>query len=580
MIFQWIIPADAPPFPEWVHERLRLPSTSARPGPMVLEPWQLQVADNLFTLPGVHALMIASGAGKTTLEVALVLYIRECMDGDIQLVYPTDTLWRRDLITKWMPILNASPGVREHYRLTPSGDLPDENIRHRRGNIVVGYSTSRASMQGNHLPHIFGDELDEFKWPEDGDPVDNMLQRTVTFRGREHIFLPSTPKALSPADLSDADLESMDPRDVAIARAHGIYRWFLKGDQRRQLCPCYHCNEPFYIEWSQVADGMLHCPHCTRGISTRQRDEMLEAAELTPTADPRAPDTYSYHVSQMASRLVSLESTCTDFKRYTLSMFHQQCLGWPYQYGSSAVGVEPHQLEPLLKPERRTRPECITVGCDVGAREIWYMVQGWWDGERYSEIWETDRIARSVSNRLDLKPFGELRRRLAKYRPQMVMIDANYDMDVVCDAARKIWAGEMSRDVPRFAPIVGDTRTPSKINYETYIDPNRRRLTHGVMGYRLNTQRIKDDLSDWTADALAGEDIWRIVEPDVPADILDQLTAEHKINESGEWMWVPKTPSADNHLLDCRIYGMAARRHVGDAGVGARLEIPADTGRF
>ena len=553
-------PAPADPYADWVPRNVRLPAGSVHEGPMVPEPWQLQLGADFEIWPGTFVLKCASGVGKTIWEISAILWIRGNFDGDILLVYPTEGLWDRDRITKWQPVLDASPAIKTEFNLPRSGDLPGGRpLEHRRGNIIIGYSTARLTMQGTHLRFAGTDELDEFLAHGDEDPVDNIWQRTTNFRGQERVLFPSTPKADKNRSL--------------------IERVYQRGDRREFFVTCPDCGHEYFFTWEQMRDGRMYCLECAVEVTERKRLELIEAARFMPTNDEGEEGLYSYHVPQMASRFSSLATSWQSYCRYTPAMFAQNVLAEPYTHSEAAAGMEPSALLVLMTPHRRSRPECVTVGVDVGRRELWYQVLAWWDGETYHETWETSYVSRSPSAATDLKPFRELRGRLRKYRPDLTLMDAGYHQDIVCDAIRQVWGTDLTNK--RIFPVRGDTREPDKIPYDTMVDPNGQRMSHGITGLRINTQMVKDHISDTLQDAVAqadGDPPCRFVEPDVPADYIDHITAEHKVNTGDYWMWVVKSAGAFNHHLDTRVYAVAARRHVGNDV--RRLSIPSTTNVF
>ena len=549
---------------EWSVSNLLAPRSYVRGGNIRLEPWQAQIAMDWFNYPGsIFGLMCSSGSGKTALATTLLFYIMDIVKHDFLLAYPTQNLWFRDKKNKFIPMLEANPELSRRIGLDRNTPFPHPVFNFKGGAASVGWAGSEGTMQGDHLPFVFGEEVDQMSslLDEDSNPLDNLEHRTVNWSHLSRVFFSSTP-----LDESSSN----------------IYRIFKLGDQREFVVKCVHCDKEdfFTFENMNVHDGSFWCKLCGARLLDDERFKMLSSGLWVPMCEsPVSPRHRTYHLSQFCSRFVPVDRIFAAYKSQTWAMFSKSALGMPYiLIGNS--GLEKSALKRLYKPNKFSdvRPEQVTCGVDVGKHEIYYVIDGWYNNEEHQRTLRASFIARVSEDPFDLQPWEQLRKLTNEYGVNMIFIDGSYDEDVVRNALTTVYKSDFARE--RAFLIKGD-RAGSRADYDSFIRPNRTRSAGEMQILQINTHLIKSQLVGLMQD-LSNDYIETVrISADhrkVAPGFKEHLTSEHLVKIHGAYQWVVKYSGKPNHFWDCKVYSWAARRQL--LSRGKTVDIPAQNDLF
>lgn len=221
---------------EWAEQNIRIPIGNVIPGPIRFEnaPHQREMID-VAKEPGIRRVdyMMGAQTGKTTVIQAIVGYFIAHEPRSQILVQPTQGDVQTFLETKLRPMLDANPliSAKMAKQRGREGVNNSRIISFIGGWLMFAWAGSPRTLRGRSAPITHADEVDGMAATVEGDPVELLAQRSVTF-GEQ---------ALS--------VRSSTPTIKGVSR---IEAGFEQGDQRRFYVGCPSCGEPQYFQWAQV----------------------------------------------------------------------------------------------------------------------------------------------------------------------------------------------------------------------------------------------------------------------------------------------------------------------------------------
>jgi len=168
---------------------------------------------------------------------------------------------------------------------------------------------------------------------------------------------------------------------------------------------------------------ILVCPKCKTWIKDPQNGRYVS---MNPSGDYN-----SYHVSQLASKFISIKEIWDFYKRTTnMAEFYNAKLGLPY-VDEQNRGITRDQLsacvDPMLewsKPERKESD--LVMGVDQGAGYVYLTIASIQDGKRrirHQEIIESDN-PNYMENGVKVSPFKHLHRLMKVWDIKLCVVDA------------------------------------------------------------------------------------------------------------------------------------------------------------
>ena len=242
------------PIVEWAESTIVLPRNTPKPGPLVLEPWQVGIM-KAYQDPMVNELdlMVSSQRGKSTLMLAMMGYDIDCDPGYCLLVNPGITTLKRFLKEKFLPFVESTPDINNKIRRTIHKNILPDVIEFDGGAIYTAYSGSAASLRSITTKKTFADEVDVYRGNQDtANPLSIIWQRTAAFGDQGKMVVTSTP------------VES----GVSLIEAA-----FNEGTMSYWYVPCPSCNLYQPIEYEYCRNGVFFCRGCGYGVEEEERLE-------------------------------------------------------------------------------------------------------------------------------------------------------------------------------------------------------------------------------------------------------------------------------------------------------------------
>jgi phage terminase large subunit GpA-like protein len=452
---------------------------------------------------------------------------------------------------------------------------------------------SAAKLRSISIQYLLEDEIDAYPDTvgKDGDPCKLAEDRTAAYESSRKILRGSTP---------------------LISQTSKILPAYEKGDKRKYLVPCKHCERKqelvftgtntddgtvYGVDYERDEAGMLIeesvvyiCRYCQGEMVNDDKSWMLPRGEWVATQRSSSPDRRSYHINALYSP-VGMQTWTTQVRKWLecwdidagrprdmdlLQQFYNNVLGRPFEMRGESLKYErviTHRRTVYSSgrvPNKMAIKETggpilfLTASVDVHKRHLDIHIMGWCNfGRFYGIEWlklEDDDTAEDVNS----PPWGRLRDLIENkvyeaddgklYRVQLTLIDAQYSADTVHQ-----FCGEYSGGVH---PIRGMPQPTKGAQIKEFSEFTSKL---GTVGYNVTVGIYKDRLSaalkrEW--DGLSLQPNWH---PNFPQDYPDQFFKELTIEVKKEvidpktqkrlgFVWTGK----DAHAWDLCVYGSAA----------------------
>ena len=525
---------------EWAERSIKLPETTAHPGPLRLHEYQKEIL-MAYQDPSIRriSLMMSSQLGKSTIALLMVAFEIERRKRPLMLVQPRHADIKRFLHDKFEPLLESTPSLRalvsEKRAGKGKGVYNSTNIDYLGGHITLAHAGSPASLRSATAALCIADEVDLYKSTVDtSDPLSVIDQRMVTYGRDGTLVAISTPTT----------------KGQSI-----IEREYDAGDQRRFWVPCPHCGVSQLLVWENVELtpdihrakpwARLLCVECGEGWTDEQRREAVSRGEWR--AEGNRGDHASFHLNQLYSPSVTIQQTADSYDPESPRGFWTAVLALPYDTIVTDIR-NPSEMSTMLVDENPVeRPRAVTCGVDVQQDRLEYQIH-YWDDDMSFHIAEHDSIRIGAD---DLEVWGELRQRIWRHKPDKTFIDRGYRPDWVDKGVH----AKMRR--LNLSKRVMTARGMGRISFgEPICSPTTK---NGY--YNIATDEAKAFLSD----AIDADKV-TIAIKGVPNDFLTQLSSERLERvttttgkEVLQWVKVVRR----NEALDCCVYAIAARFSLG-----------------
>ena len=472
----------------------------------------------------------------------------------MMIVYPTSELADSVVEQRIKPMLKASKETKKHFKERNSNkkELQFDNMY-----ISIVGSNSPSELASRPIRYLFLDEVDKYpnESKKEADPISLAVERTKTFNNRK-IYMCSTPTT----------------------RTGHIWEEKEKADiEKHYFVPCPHCGEFIELKFAQIrwpddneklsaADkaefAQYICQECGNTINDADKMEMLQKGKWeTVKENTKFSKTVAFWIntlyspftrfSQIAKAYLIAKDDTEALHNFTNSWLAEPWEDTKLKTNAETVMERQTDLPEFVVPEW-TR--LLTAGVDVQETSLYYIIRAW--GEYLTSQLVTRgqvtsfRDIERIMNLEYMKPDGTVK------LVDLCLIDSGDQTDEVYDfaAMNSEWC----------LPSKG---TSSMVNYFKLSSVNKTSSkAYGMTLALVDGGKYKDMIAG-RMKRENGTGSWMVFDG-IDLEYCTQVTAEHKITEKGgggklRTRWVQKTSHADNHYLDCEVYGMAAADILG-----------------
>ena len=506
---------------DWVEQNIINPPGNDRPGPLKLFRYQRQILE-AYTDPSVReiTLMMSSQVGKTLLGTLMLLYSITVQPTSMMSTFP-----RRDDIQSWrknklQPMFDVNSQIPVPKPYSRDGENNVNRLSFPGGYLeLCSTGGTGSSFRSRTAQVVIADEIDLYESHADADnPIEVLRQRQVTYDRTSKLVLISTPIMKGTSRIEQSYLEGTQNRFWVV---HPPCGW----------------RQQFFWEES-VVNGVFVCSKCFQPIDEPTRLQMVEEGEWIPDNEEADPSKQSFHLNQFYSGLVSAESTIAQYRPDQKKSFIQQKMAIPYSTDSITDVTEDN----LTKHYRSEAPydgkmEARTMGVDVQANRLEYLILDWYQGERVFCI-EHGRIPRNVKEVKDNREWEALKQVIQDRKVKRTFVDQGYRPDDVRNGIQDKMAGLVR------AKRIFTCRGMNKSSFgEPLAKPTRDY-------FWIATDEAKACIME---SLLAGH--WHGSD-ELPQEYLPGLLSE-RLDETNKWIL---KPGRRNEVLDCAVYAFAARR--------------------
>lgn len=472
----------------------------------------------------------------------------------MMIVYPTSELADSVVEQRIKPMLKASKETRKHFKERNSNkkELQFDNMY-----ISIVGSNSPSELASRPIRYLFLDEVDKYpnESKKEADPISLAVERTKTFNNRK-IYMCSTPTT----------------------RTGHIWEEKEKADiEKHYFVPCPHCGEFIELKFSQIrwpddneklsaADkaefAQYICQECGNVINDSDKMEMLQKGKWeTVKENTKFTKTVAFWIntlyspftrfSQIAKAYLIAKDDTEALHNFTNSWLAEPWEDTKLKTNAETVMERQTDLPEFVVPEW-TR--LLTAGVDVQETSLYYIIRAW------GEYLTSQLITRGqVTSFRDIERIMNL---------EYMKPDGTVKLVDLC----LIDSGDQTDEVYDFAAMNSEWCLPSKgtssmINYFKLSSVNKTSSkAYGMTLALVDGGKYKDMIAG-RMKRENGTGSWMVFDG-IDLEYCTQVTAEHKITEKGgggklRTRWVQKTSHADNHYLDCEVYGMAAADILG-----------------
>ena len=472
----------------------------------------------------------------------------------MMIVYPTSELADSVVEQRIKPMLKASKETKKHFkeRNSTKKELQFDNMY-----ISIVGSNSPSELASRPIRYLFLDEVDKYpnESKKEADPISLAVERTKTFNNRK-IYMCSTPTT----------------------RTGHIWEEKEKADiEKHYFVPCPHCGEFIELKFAQIrwpddneklsaADkaefAQYICQECGNVINDSDKMEMLQKGKWeTVKENTKFTKTVAFWIntlyspftrfSQIAKAYLIAKDDTEALHNFTNSWLAEPWEDTKLKTNAETVMERQTDLPEFVVPEW-TR--LLTAGVDVQETSLYYIIRAW--GEY---------LTSQLITRGQVTSFRDIERvmNLEYTKP-----DGTVKLVDLC----LIDSGDQTDEVYDFAAMNSEWCLPSKgtssmINYFKLSSVNKTSSkAYGMTLALVDGGKYKDMIAG-RMKRENGTGSWMVFDG-IDLEYCTQVTAEHKITEKGgggklRTRWVQKTSHADNHYLDCEVYGMAAADILG-----------------
>lgn len=393
-------------------ERHRVVHVSSLPGPWrnQVTPYAAAIMDSSF-YPSVGriSIMKCPQSGGTEAVHNCVAYAIDRAPGPVLYVYPDEATARENAQDRIIPMLHASPRLRE-YLTGMSDDLSSLRVKLAHLTIYMAWSGSPARLGNKPIRYLVMDELDKYQDTKREASAEALAEkRVITWGRRAKIWKLSTPT------VPDA------PIARAFNQSEAKFRYFV-------ICPYCGCELLMDFErigWPEDCDdpvklesrslGFYACQHCDARWNDADRDLAVRKGLWRDEASGLAinehlarhnPISLGFHIPAWISPFNSLSKIASVALSYRLKPELQLLKDLRNNYKAEPweAEFEKRDEEKLLElcddrprgavpgplqadgKEAAPRVSCLLAGVDTQKDHFYYVIRAFGFGE-LTESW-------------------------------------------------------------------------------------------------------------------------------------------------------------------------------------------------
>ncbi|MCU1324661.1 MAG: phage terminase GpA [Bryobacterales bacterium] len=578
---------------DWADAKRMMGSASARKGPWRTDvvPYTRELMNNFSPMSPVEIIVLMKAAQGAGTEVLLNVLgcIMDRYPAGAMLVLPTTGTAKKFVRTRLDPMIEICPVLREAVAKPRSREASNTTtMKEFHGcQLLITGANSGPDLRSFPSKYALCDEINGYPLDLDheGSPVDLVIQRTGSFRGRK-IGLVSTPTLDGMCEIS---------------------KWHVKGDQRLYMVPCPLCGReqalifgsdrvkqgrPGGLRWPKGSPDQVRyqCEYCGDEFEEWRKIEALSRGEWVPQAPGVGGGKIrSYQINALyyphgwpgnnwSNLAAAWDADHADpIKRKT---FWNLKLGLPWKDPAEAKADANELLARCESygPEIPRQVAVLTAGADVQANRIELELVGWgkeeesWSIEHRVFLGDTSRSVgidsdhpspwEQLDNWLGSEYLSELGIPL---RVAAMCVDAGYNTHI---AAK--WCGD------RFTRRIWATIGRSGRHPIWPKKPGRTKATKSPI-FTIGVDSIKENIYARLRLADPGPGFLHFSKGHNDRNYFDQLTSEIRIpNYTGpiaKFEWRKKTAGARNEILDCRGGSYAALQGLVAGGLRLNQEV-------
>ena len=584
---EYLNPPEDMAVSEWAEQYRVLSSlTSAEPGPWSNDrtPYLVGIMDE-FLNPETEEIDFCkpTQCGGTEAELNMLGYIIQQDPSPVEVVYPTETMAGSVSEKRIRPMIEAAPTLYKKFDKNSSNlelDFDDMFIK-------LVWSNSPSGLASFAMKYLFLDEVDKYPGAskKEADPISLAKERTKTFRNSK-VYMTSTPTI----------------------RTNHIWKAKEGADaEKHYFIPCPHCGEFIELHFDNLkwpgkdkdlVDaygedaikeklGNFEPIDDSEGLSDADRAEFAFyvcqecGCVITDAQKQQAVKKGHWEVVRQTTRFVkkvcfwinTLYSPFVRFSEIAKEFMDSKADPEKLQNFVNSWLAEPWEDTKLktskdLVMERQTElPEfvvpswakLITGGVDVQQNCLYWTIRAWGDFLTSQNI--AHGQAYSFKDIEDVMNLQYLTEDGVPMVVNLCLIDSGYDADSVYDfcAYNSDWA----------LPCKGSSN-PMRSHFLISAVNKDYSKAYGMNLIIVDGGKYKDMIAG-RLHKPNGRGSWMVYQG-CDDEYAEQVTSEHKINVkvgNGKVRleWVPKHSHAQNHLLDCEVYAMAAADTLGLRGL-------------
>lgn len=489
------------------------------------------------------------------------------------------------------------------------------------GYVTIGSANNHKNLRQVDLQFVFLDDFEAVKKSSEqsGDTLSMVKMRQASYYGKSKLFLVSTPEVKEKSNIEPAFLLGDQRKYMVPCPCCGSFielKWSYEHEESKEMVGIYwELNDKNELIEESVG---YKCQECFSFFDDKNKTEILNSGYWKPTAKPVSEGYFSYHISSLYAPIgmfdwlyyvkeylqaVPPNGTRDEAKYKT---FVNVCLGLTYEMESETLKATQIQrntrnYEVGIIPEKLSIADgngkiiLLTCACDLNGRpddaRLDYEVLAWSEtGSTYSVSHgsigtfipnqsaqtkqKDDREKWTYEHNKHNNVWIEFKNVLDTVWP----VDTGRRMKIFCTG---VDTGYQEQEAFEFIDNVNFTMVGLKGDKEDKYLPftlDAKTFKVGVSRpnlYLVLGGKIKDDISrnmklKWQQG----------VEEQQPAGFCnfpepsggkytynnyfshfesEQRKIESKDGNSVSARWVKKSPTAQNHLWDCRVYNVAVR---------------------
>lgn len=556
-------------------------------------------------IPGI-GWIIANNPGNTYLSV-----------GAPDLVAPA--MEKLDLMIDATGLRSLIKPQSQRVKNNKTGDT-NEKKEFPNGYVALGSANNHKNLRQVDLQFVFLDDVEAIKKSSEqsGDTLSMVEQRQASYYGKSKLFLVSTPELKEKSNIEPAYLKGDQRKYMIPCPCCGSFidlRWSYENDNKEMVGIYWELDEKNELIPESVG---YKCQECTGFFNDKNKDELLNAGFWKPTAKPITEGYYSYHISSLYAPIGMFDwlhyvkkylEACPpggvrDETKY--KTFVNVCLGLTYELetekiNSNKIQRNTRDYQVSIVPEKVSMDDgngkvvLLTCAMDLNGRlddaRIDYEVLAW------SESMSTYSVKHGSIGTFIPNQTREIKEKDTREKWTYEHGKPNSVWPVVKELLSTVWEVDTGRKMQIFftgidtgyqealafefidncnfnvCGLKGDKEDeyiPFSQDKKTFKPGQSRPNLYLVLGGKIKDELARQMKLNWNParDEKQPSGFCNYPEPSggmyTYSNFFSHYESEQRKIESKDGKevsakWTKISPTAQNHLWDCRVYNMAAK---------------------